>query len=149
MTVLFRNTQPLLKSTVTTKFVFFAAVNYLSGLLRKQWFTSTRSKGHVEKIDAILEKALGSWSTLSCHCSLFKCNSKNKSILGKGQDTRRGMVPNSLWCFVGAFFLALFWTSGLPLWASDLLCLLAHCLVSKKVRVKYCLLNLKIFNTKK
>lgn len=137
MTVLFRNTQPLLKSTVTTKFVFFAAVNHLSGLLRKQWFTSTRSKGHAEKID------------LSCHCSLFKCNSKNKSILGKRQDTRRGMVPNSLWCFVGAFFLALFWTSGLPLWASDLLCLLAHCLVSKKVRVKHCLLNLKIFNTKK
>ena len=36
------------------------------------------------------------------------------------------------------FFLTLFWTSGLPLWASDLLCLLAHCLVSKKVSVEHC-----------
>ena len=27
-------------------FVFFAAVNHLSGPLRKQKFTSTRSKGH-------------------------------------------------------------------------------------------------------
>ena len=38
------------------------------------------------------------------------------------------MVPNS-----PCVFLALFWTSGLSLWVSYLICLLAHCLVSKKV----------------
>ena len=32
------------------------------------------------------------------------------------------------------FFLALFCVSGLSLWTSDLFCLLAHCLVSKKVK---------------
>lgn len=37
------------------------------------------------------------------------------------------------------FFLALFWTSGLSLWASDLLCLLAHCLVTESVSVKHCI----------
>ena len=37
------------------------------------------------------------------------------------------------------FFLFFFcWTSGLSLWASDFLGLLAHCLVSKKVSFKHC-----------
>ena len=40
------------------------------------------------------------WSLLSCHYSLFKCNWRSKSILGKGRDTRREMVPNFL-AFVG------------------------------------------------
>ena len=58
---------------------------------------------------------------------------------GKGQNTRRGMlnVPNSIAFGTCIFFLAVFWTSGLSLWASDLLYLLAHCLVSKKVSVEH------------
>ena len=42
-------------------------------------------------------------SSLSCHYSLFKCNWRNKSISGKGQDTRREMVPYSL-AFCRFFF---------------------------------------------
>ena len=42
---LFINTS-ILKFTIQLTFAFFAAVNHLSGPLRKQKFTSTGSKGH-------------------------------------------------------------------------------------------------------
>ena len=45
-------------------------------------------------------------------------------------------IPNSL-AFCWSIFLSLFWTSGLTLWARDLLCFLALCLVSKKVSVEH------------
>ena len=54
----------------------------------------------------------------------------------KGQGTRRGVISNSLSLLWVYLFLALVWTSSSPLWASNLLCLLAYCLLSKTVSVE-------------
>ena len=61
---------------------------------------------------------------------------------GAGYQKGNGSLFHSL--FLGVFFVAMFWTSGLSLWASDLLCLLAHCLVSKKVSVEHCGYHVRI-----
>ena len=90
-------------------------------------------------MDAILEKALGPRSSFSCYYSLFKCKWRNESTSRKGQGTRREMVSNSqaICRCISSWLCLIGLVSGLPLWASDLLCL-AHCLVSKNVSVEHC-----------